>query len=557
MTTPYVPPEWLLGQGNAFSLTVSDVAGRDSPWQCPGKVAHNARAKTGTVRPNDTGRWRPTWDTSEQLFFALRDGLSALDDGASVADAAAINQNLTVGQRRFVTHALHELSALADLVSHNVGVPMTPVGQPTVFFRNGWGEVKLTGPEYRSADDTIRETVRMAYKDLRSPDAVHTQDFAATAAMALASSRPELARIRVCEFSLDTGRYQVLFDGAPDQAQAFYAARTDPARGHLVAQALAATSLNPGSACGGCPFLQVCPAPERIRGALGIPTSAVATRSITSTDLAIYDDCPSRYHLQRRSHLPSRPRDDGGDDMTARQRGLAAHSFLRWAHTREPHRACTAADLPDPDLDPTATAAVLAAVGIVEDDYRLARPYLLSHLDYCLLGFDGLMDIQVEPRHTVYDPDADVVLIAEPDLTCSSGSNARIWRETKTRGYAAPEDEHDALIQYPAFAFHVCLLHAGVDGNPRDDGAAELEVLTPNGGQVYYVPLSDGTLVAHAQRVVATVALRWGQDLTFPPNPSQACGRCQMYGWCQPPPMTTPRIAAVDDREFLGQPDPF
>lgn len=44
MTTPYIPPDWLLGQGNAFSLTVSDVSGRDGPWQCPGKVAHNARA---------------------------------------------------------------------------------------------------------------------------------------------------------------------------------------------------------------------------------------------------------------------------------------------------------------------------------------------------------------------------------------------------------------------------------------------------------------------------------------------------------------------------------
>jgi hypothetical protein len=520
-------------------------------------VAHNARAKTGTVRPNDTSRWRRTWDTSEQLFFALRDGLSALEDGASIADAAAINQNLTVGQRRFVTHALHELSALSDMVSHHVGRPMSPVGQPTVFFRAGWGEVKLTGPEYRSSDDTIRETVRMAYKDLRNPDAAHTQDFAATAAMALASSQPELARIRVSEFSLDTGRYQILFDGTPEQAQALYATRTDPARGHLVAQTLAATGLNPGSACGGCPFLQVCPAPQRIRGALGIPATAVATRSITSTDLAIYDDCPTRYHLQRRSHLPPRPREEGGEDMTARQRGLAAHSFLRWAHTREPHRACTDADLPDPDLDLTATAAVLAAAGIVEDDYRLARPYLLSHLDHCLLGFDGLTDVQVEPRHTVYDPDADVVLIAEPDLTCSLGISARIWRETKTRGYTAPDDEHDALLQYPAFAFHVCLLHAGVDGNARDDGAAELEVLTPNGGRVFYVPLSDGTLVAHAQRVVATVALRWAQDLTFPPNPSQACGRCQMYGWCQPPPIGAPRIVAVDDREFLGQPDPF
>jgi hypothetical protein len=478
VTTPYVPPPWLIGEGNGFALTVSDVAGRDGPWQCPGKVAHNARGKTGSVRPNDTTRWRPTWDKAEQLFFALRDGLAALEDGATRADATAINKNLTAGQRRFVAHALAELTELRHLVSDSVGEPMAYTDQSTSFFRAGWGEVKLTGPEYVSANGTIREAVRMAYKDNRNPEAAHILDFTATAAMVLASGQPDLARIRVSEFGLDHGTYRVLFDGSAGQAQTVYASRNHPQLGHLVAQTLALTDLNPGSACGGCPFLQVCPGPQRIRGALGIPTTAVATRAITSTDLAIYDDCPARYHLQRRSHLPVRVPEDfaGGDDMTARQRGIAAHTFLRWAHSRSPHRACTADDLPDPQTETDRTAALLDSTGINAADYPLARPYLLGHLDHCLLGFDGLTDFQVEPRHTVYDPDADVVLIAEPDLTLSSGPATKIWRETKTRRYPPPENEYAALAQYPAFAFHVCLLYAGVDGNARDHGAAELEV---------------------------------------------------------------------------------
>jgi len=557
----YIPPPWLTGAGDRFSLTVSEVSGRNGPWTCPGKVAHKARQKAGSVQPNDSSRWVPRWDTSEQLFFALRDGLGALDGGASLGEAAAINQNLTIGQRRFVTHALHELSELADLVTDSAGVPMRYEGTSTSFFRQGWGQVSLTGPEYVTEDGTIRESVRMAHKDPRDPDAAHTQDFAATAAMVLASDRPELARLRVSEFSLASGRYRVLFDGTPAEAQAAYRDRTDLETGHLVAQALGGLVLNPGSACGGCPFLQVCPGPERLRGALGIPTQAVASRAITSTDLAIYDDCPSRFHLQRRSHLPPRPRldgdGDGGEDMTPRLRGLATHTFLRWAHNRTPHQACTLADLPDPETEPDAAAVLLAETGIDAIGYAHARPYLLAHLETCLLGFAGLTDIRVEPRHTVYDADADVVLVAEPDLTLSSGPGSRIWRETKTRGYLPPEDEYHALSQYPAFAFHIALLHAGVDGNSRDSGAGELEVLTPNGSQVFYVPLSDGALVAHALRVVASIALRWAQDLTFAPNPSQACTRCPMHGWCDPPEIAALPTTAADDREFLGQPDPF
>ena len=201
--------------------------------------------------------------------------------------------------------------------------------------------------------------------------------------------------------------------------------------------------------------------------------------------------------------------------------------------------------------------ALLTETGIDAIGYAHARPYLLAHLETCLLGFAGLTDIRVEPRHTVYDADADVVLVAEPDLTLSSGPGARIWRETKTRGYLPPEDEYQALSQYPAFAFHIALLHAGVDGNTRDGGAGELEVLTPNGSRVFYVPLSDGALVAHALWVVATIALRWAQDLTFAPSPSQACSRCPMHGWCDPPEISAVPATAPDDREFLGQPDPF
>ncbi len=559
MTAAYIPPDWLLGNGQSFTITGSTVAGRNGPWACPAQVAHEARLKAGSVRPNTTSRWVKRWDNSEQLFFALRDGLDALMRDESPATAAVINQNLTVAQRRFVTHAMHELLELPGLVADSAGLPLGYQMGSSNFFRQGWGQVKLTGPEFANDDDTVREAVRLAYAPLRDPVPEHAQDFAAVAAMVLASDRPERTRLRVSEFSLADAGYRVLFDGTPAHAQEYFASRSDPVHGHLVAQALGGTEINPGSACGGCPFLQVCPGPQRLPSALGID-QAVATRGISSTDLSIYDDCPTRFHAQRRSHLPSRYAEDGaGEDFTPRNRGIATHRFLQWAHSRTPHQTCTEADLPDPRTEPERTAELLAAAGIEADAYALARPYLLGHLRHCIVGFAGLEDIQVEPRHVIYDEYADVVLRVEPDLTLTSGANSHIWRETKTRGSAPPRDAIEALEAYPAFAVHVALLAAGAGGNGRDNGAAELEVLTPNpdDSELYVIEISNGALVARAQKLVTGVLLRWSQDMRFEPRPSGACARCPMHGWCEPPDVRPHAQREPDDNEFLGLPDPF
>jgi hypothetical protein len=558
----YVPPPWLTGSGDNYDLTVSDVARRDGHFTCPGKVAHNARRRGGSVQPNDSSRWRPVWDDSEGVWMSLVDTLPDVETGTPISEAVGGRPHLTAGQRRFVTQALHELSELRHLISDAVGTEMTHAGGNTSQHDRGHGQVRLTGPEYTSADGTIRESVRFGFSQLRDIHSAHLQDHAATAAMVLARARPELQRIRVTEFTLASGAYTVLFDGSPADAAAAYQARTDD-RGHLIAQALDNTRLNPGAACGGCSFLQVCPAPAKIRSVLGIDT-AVATRAITSNDLAAYDDCPARFQLQRRSHLAPRPREDQLDDgLAPSRRGEAAHKFLQWAHRRSPSQGCTEVDLPDPGVDPAAVEALLAATGMTAagldvQAYTAARPYLVSHLEHCLLGYAGFDDVAVEPRHTVYDPDADVVIVATPDLTLRAGS-APVWRETKTRAYTPPQDERDALNNYPAFALHVTLLAAGVAGNSRDDGTAELEVLTPMAAdsRVFIVPLSDGGLVAHAQKIVAQIAGRWSQDSTFEPKPSSGCGRCPMYGWCLPPEVGSAPPREPDDREFLGYDDPF
>jgi PD-(D/E)XK nuclease superfamily len=554
MSVDWQPPPWAMGHGRTFKITASAVAGRNGPWACPAKIALGARQSQGSIQPNDANRWQRTWDDASRLYFALTDGLWAMDSGATISEAAGADARLTDAQRRFVRHALGELAELPGLAADSAGVPMAL--SFSADYTGDFGRIYVSGPQYASDDGTVREAVRLRFKGLKGADAEEAQDFVATAAFVLAKSGELVERIRVSEFSLHTGDYAVLFEGTRRQATDLYAQRGRP-----VQEAIAAVELRPGSACADCAFLNVCPGPLHLRGALGIPARAVATRAISGTDLHAYDYCPTKFHAQRRDHLPDfygeqGPAEAGGE---AQLRGTATHIWLRWAHERTPPRGCIASDLPDPDVDWATTALMLGDVGLTEHAYRLARTYLLSHLDVanCLLQYDGVTDFRCEPLHVVHDPDSDTVIVAEPDLTAVIGPTARMWRETKTTKNPLPDDEIAAMHRYPAFALNIALLAAGVDGNARDDGAAELEILTPAAVRLYVAPLSDGQLVSEAQRLVAEIAHPWSRDLRFERRPSSSCVNCAVYGWCDPPASLVAPQLDSDDREFLGLPDPF
>jgi hypothetical protein len=358
--------------------------------------------------------------------------------------------------------------------------------------------------------------------------------------------------VRVSEFSLADGTYQVLFDGSADAAKQTYRDRGWP-----VQEAMADVGLNPGSQCADCDFLNVCPAVAKIRGALGLPDRAVATRAVTAADLATYDRCPTQFHVLRRSHLPPAPPDggpDGGGDHR-RERGMAAHAWLRWAHERSPHRACVPEDIPDPATQSAAAAALTAELGVPAEAYAAARPYLVHHLEQCLLGFGGVHDVRCEPLHVVYDPDADMVVVTEPDLTAHLDSGGVVWRETKTSD-RVPTDVIDALHSHPGFALDVALLAADVGGE-RDAGGAELEVLSAHRAALYFVPLDDGILVSTAQRVVAGIGHAMSSDLRYELRPSGACRFCDAYGWCLPPEVASTGPPEFDDDKFANMPDPF
>lgn len=244
---------------------------------------------------------------------------------------------------------------------------------------------------------------------------------------------------------------------------------------------------------------------------------------------------------------------DGADidgSLLARDRGIAVHEWLRWAHSRLPARGCTEADLPAPDDPPV--AALLDEVVLTPDSYRLAYPHLRQHVQQCPLSLDGLTGWVSERRIVRYDPDADVVVISTPDLIGEvDGSGDPIWRETKT-ARDLPPDLESAMLRYPAFALNIALLTA--ETSTRHGLAhAELEVLTPNTGQTFYVSLDDGAAMARAQQILAEIARRFAGDLRFDRRPSGACYTCSAHRWCDPPTNALTAAGpepATDDAEF-------
>ncbi len=558
MTGDFPVPDFAFGDGRGFRITASQVASRRSPFTCRMGLALTARHKVGRLQPNDQQRWRATFDQASTLHFALRDLTFELARGRDIRASLEANEELTHAQRRFARHALEELADLLPAASADAGVELRLADEiaRSTHIDGVAGEVTVFGRHLSSRDGAVHEVARMRLKPLR-PARDEDADWTAVAAVTLAYEVgvPPSARIRVSEVSLANRAYRVVFDGGRTDAVAFYEQRGQPLR-----DALEPGPFSPGQACAGCAFLNVCPAVPQRRGVLGTPGRAVATRYLTSADLAAYDRCSTAFLAQRRDHLPDGYLDeaDSAQSLAARERGIAVHTWLRWAHSRLPARRCGDSDLPSP-VDPRAEAAA-AAAGLDMDGYRIAHPYLVQHLLHCLCGLDGLEAWAPEARVVVFDPDADIVVISTPDLRCTaSGSNEVVWRETKTAG-SVPRDVEHAMWRYPAFALNIALLTADVPA--RHPGAhAELEVLTPNDSDVFHVSTSDGELVVLAQKIVADIARRYATDLVFDRRPSAACATCPTNRWCDPP--AAPREAAneprtaLDDDEFAEADDPF
>jgi hypothetical protein len=323
----------------------------------------------------------------------------------------------------------------------------------------------------------------------------------------------QVQRVRVVEVGCEDGSHNVLFNDSPDEAVALY---NKFARGQ-VRESVDGGEYRPGYDCADCALVAVCPAVPKRPGFLGIDDRSMPRRSWSATDGRYYAECPAREY-QRRVGLPP-----GGTETPEVRRGRAVHTWLERCHERVPVAGC------GPDDGPR-EAGWCGEWSLTGDDELMAAQMLGDHASVCPLN-DGLrdQDVRVEQPVVVYDPAADVVVIAKPDLAyCEHGS--WVLREFKTSRHAGSVD--DPFRRYPQLALGLVLLAEGALGGDPRASRVELESLTSEGPVVRAFHPSDPDHLAYARRLVRELAAPWHGDLRSEATPGDPCRDCEFISWC-------------------------
>ncbi|MEV5615895.1 PD-(D/E)XK nuclease family protein [Streptomyces bacillaris] len=326
-------------------------------------------------------------------------------------------------------------------------------------------------------------------------------------------------RVRVVEIGCLDGSVGPLFDGTPDEAEAAYRRLAAP----RLRATVDAVHRRPGSGCVTCRLTAGCPDLPRTPGILGIKDFSRPRRTLSVTDLRRYANCPAQEHL-RRIHLPY-DKDIEHNHHVAR--GHAVHAWLQRLHARTPRRPCTVADAPAERTDWRVDDWHLTG-----DDAELGARLIARHAAVCPLRHADPGTTPIAERLlTFYDPEADVVLTAKPDLLYRSRGSV-VWREIKSTKYRRPLGNKDVLEQYPQAALALVLLAEGMLGGDVRHSRVEVEILRPSGPDLELVSPRQADRIATARQVIRDLAAPWHGDRRSNPNPGRHCVRCEVARWC-------------------------
>jgi hypothetical protein len=410
------------------------------------------------------------------------------------------------------------------------------------------------GRWYVSADGTVREFRRVRisrHSDVDAPSTLAAAFVTAAGRRAAGKVYRELPvslfpedsparRVRVVEVLLNSDAPpSVLLDATPHEVERSYRERARPVAIDLVAGG----NQLPGRDCGECKLQSGCGALPRVPGLLGLSGRGTHLRTWSVTTSRLYELCPAQAHFR---DLRLLGRQNG--DNPAIRRGVAVHEWLRAAHGRPSARGCTLDDLPDPESGDIGLADGL----MTAEEYRAVRSFLLGHLKVCPLeGPPPATDIRPEPVVAVHDPDADVVVVAEPDLIRRVDGRV-VYREQKTASRPVDMSGADALRRFPQLALAVCLIAAGVFESTAEaedgtvGGFVELEVMTPEDATVLTFDASDPGVLTVARDVVTGSIREWHRDTEFRATPGDWCAVCPAARWCPDKAPTGGRTLVVD-----------
>jgi hypothetical protein len=377
-------------------------------------------------------------------------------------------------------------------------------------------ERRLTvwAPLYATSDGVVE--IRRFRLGSAKPDTSDTE-WARAAAWVAASypSDPPPNRVRVVEIGLADASIEVCVDVPWDDARAML----DPVRPRL--QVIAnGVDARPGRQCGSCKIAGACDGLPHASGLLGVDRPGHQTRSVSASALEVYRQCPSRWLLSTELHLPRA--DDRSD---AQVRGMRVHEWLDTAHRRG--QACRHTDLPNPD-----EGMGLAQDLMTRDEYELAFPMLLAHVDVCALSEPDAALVGSEHLFLAYDEVADVVVACQPDLV-TERHGTLVLTEVKTSMHAGPESLDDAFgqtLQVPLMLNLLAKVWAPSQGYRR--GEVRLEYLTPSGARLWTWCTDDAADVARAESAMRTASEGWHVDHDWTPRPGAHCAWCPVREWC-------------------------
>ncbi|MFJ3902136.1 PD-(D/E)XK nuclease family protein [Streptomyces sp. NPDC090025] len=508
---------WMAPDGmNRKSAVVSVSLGafKTTDLSCPAANALKARG-FASVRPAGRAKER----LEDFTFAPLMRALDAERKDPAAAEFTSWGRPQHDGLREWTKHArtmyrnafpLHEDEGLSDLPEN-----WSYRYQPPKPDHRGAHEyrIKVWGRCLVSASGDLRE-LRVPVNRLREPRP--DDGYIAAAALVLAEGAPGPlpTRVRVVEFALLDGATRVLFDGTRHEAVARYRAHGSQALEDI----LDSQEYRPGPACSSCAYISDCPALRRAPGVLGLPAKGRTRRTWSVTNGRSYRECPARDHM-RRLHLPTA---DGIERHPSAERGRAVHAYLAWRHGSGAIRPCPA-DVP--------AQWVPDGYELPAEERELGRTLLRRHAAVCPMPYVvNRSDIRTEPRIVRHDSDADVIVIASPDLVYRDG-DSWVWRETKTSATARRHLD-DPLVTYPQLALAVALLSRGHLGGTAARARIELEVLSPGGADLRTIDPFSSRNVETAGKVLQELTTAWHVDSDYTPNPTANCTRCEVARWC-------------------------
>ncbi|MET7485533.1 PD-(D/E)XK nuclease family protein [Streptomyces sp. NPDC005538] len=511
MSQPWLPPDGVTRTSEV--ITVSAGMFKGGEFRCPAADAlktrgyHTAdpvprrreRLENFTLGPFMAAcdaRFRPSGSLPRTRTAPLHDGLRTWSD--------------------------HGVKAYEAAFPADPELPLNEVPEPWTYRYRPPGPDSRNAQEYRfTVWGRCLASADGAYRELRLPVHRLNRDlppdgFIAAVALVLAEGTPgpPPEHVRIVEFALFDGRTRELFGGSRAQALARYREHGPDA----LAGVLDGREYRPGSACGECAYLSVCPALRAAPGLLGIESSNRPRRTWSVTNGRNYRVCPARDHM-RRLHLPTA--DSVEREVTA-ERGRALHAYLADRHGHGSPRPCTV-EVPEewvPDgFDLPAHERTLGAL------------LLRRHAAVCPLRYvgDGT-DVRTEPRVVRHDNVADVVVIAAPDLLYRD-AGSWVWRETKTS--AADRRSNRPLLElYPQLALAVVLIGRGDLGGAPSRARVELEVLRPGGADLEIIDPFASVNRTAAEGVLRTMVADWHGDDRYTAVPGRSCQRCEVARWC-------------------------